>query len=280
VFVFSYVPLYGILIAFKDFNVVKGILDSPWVGFKNFEFFLKSGALGRIVPNTIALNVLFIVASTASAVLISLTLNEIRLRFFKRVAQSLMFLPYFVSWIVVSMMVQSFLSGQNALVNKVLVSLGFQEVSWYQDASVWPPLLALLRVWKYAGYESVIYLAVITSIPDDIYEAGRIDGASSAQLAFRITLPLLIPTMAILTLLAVGNIFRGDFGMIYALVGDNSLLYSTTDVIDTYVFRALRTLGDFGMAAAVGLAQSVAGFVMVLSANWFATRYLDGASLF
>jgi putative aldouronate transport system permease protein len=280
VFVFSYVPLYGILIAFKDFNIVKGVLDSPWVGLKNFDFFIRSGALGRIVPNTILLNILFITFSTIFALAISLTLNEIRLKFFKRVTQSLMFLPYFVSWMVVSMMLQSLVTGDHATANQVIANLGLQPVDWYNDAGVWPPLLVLLRVWKGAGYESVIYLAVITGIPDDIYEAGRIDGASHAQLALRITLPLLIPTVSILVLLAIGNIFRGDFGMIYALVGDDSLLYPTTDVIDTYVFRALRTLGDFGMAAAVGLAQSIAGLVMVLLANWFTNRHLEGASLF
>jgi putative aldouronate transport system permease protein len=280
VLIFNYVPLYGILIAFEDFSITKGILESPWVGLKNIEFFVRSGALERIVPNTILLNLLFLVTGTAAALVIALALNEVRSKLLKRVSQSLMFLPYFVSWVVVSMMMQSFLSGEHALVNQWLRGLGLGEVNWYQDSGVWPGLLAVMRIWKGAGYQSVIYLAVLTAVPNELYEAAEIDGASRVQLATHISLPYLVPTVSILTLLAVGSIFRGDFGMIYALVGDNPLLFRTTDVIDTYVFRALRTLGDLGMAAAVSLAQSVAGFVAVLIANWVTGRYLEGGALF
>lgn len=281
--VFSYVPMFGIVMAFKDFDIVKGILGSAWVGFDNFKFFFTSGAASRVLTNTLYLNVLFIAFTTAAALALAISLNEIRLHAFKRVAQSVIFLPYFMSWVVVSMMLQAFLSGvsgQESYVNGLLAAVGLPGVDWFLEPGVWPWLLTFLRVWQGAGYLSIIYLAAITGIPDDVYEAARIDGASSRQLAWKITLPLLVPTIVIMTLLAVGRIFYGDFGLIYAIVGDNGVLLPTTEVIDTYVYRALRQFGDLGMAAAVGLFQSVAGLVLLLAANAWARRYSAESALF
>lgn len=275
-FVFNYVPLSGLLIAFKDFNISKGIFGSEWVGLQNFMFFIHSGSLGRVLFNTLFLNVLFIVFTTVFAVVIALFLNEIRLKIFKRVSQSVIFLPFFMSWIVVSMMLTGLLGGETPLINDWF---GI-EVNWYMEAKYWPWILTVMKIWHDAGYFSIIYLAAITAIPEDYYEAGRIDGASRYKLMLRITLPLLLPTITILTLLAVGRIFYGDFAMIYAVVGDNGILFPTTDVIDTYVFRALRKLGDLGMAAAVGLIQSVIGFILVLTANAAVKRYSKESSLF
>lgn len=264
--VFSYAPMLGVVVAFKDFNVMDGVLGSPWNGFDNFEFFVTSGAAGRVLFNTLYLNILFIAATTVVAVGIAVLINEIRLRYVKRALQSTVLLPYFISPIVISLMLQSFLQGiggSGGVVNDWLAGFGISPVAWYSTPGVWPLILTFLKVWQTAGYFSIIYLAAITAIPADVYEAGRIDGASNARLAWSITIPLLVPTILTLLVLAVGRIFYGDFGLIYAVVGNNGALFPTTDVIDTYVFRALRQLGDFGMTAAIGLMQAVIGCILV-----------------
>lgn len=277
---FSYLPMYGILIAFKDFNISKGIMKSPWVGFANFEFFFTSNQLFAVIRNTLLLNVLFIVFTTLFALAVALLLNEITHKRFKKTTQSLIFLPYFMSWIVIGMIVQSILGGSNPTMNDWLHNLGMAPVNWAYEARLWPWILTIIRIWHGAGYASIIYLAAITGISEDVYEAARIDEASRLQIMLRITLPLLIPTISILTLLSVGKIFYGDFGMIYAIIGDNSMLFSTTDVIDTYVYRALRVLNDFGMASAVGLFQSVMGFAFVISVNLIVRRFSKESALF
>lgn len=281
--IFSYIPMFGIVVAFKDFDVTKGVLGSDWNGLQNFVFFFQSSILGRILFNTLFLNVLFILATTFTSVLLAILINEIRLQFLRRFFQSTIFIPYFMSWVVISMILQGFLGGiggQEPLVNTWLNFIGIPSINWYLQPSAWPVLLTFLKVWQGAGYLSIIYLAAITSISPEIYEAARIDGCTSAQMAWRITVPLLIPTILIMLLLSVGKIFYGDFGMIYSLVGDNGTLFPTTDVIDTYVFRALRASGNLGMTAAVGLFQSVVGLILVLIVNWTSRRYSDNTSLF
>ncbi|QNE37644.1 sugar ABC transporter permease [Leifsonia shinshuensis] len=268
--IFSYGPMAGLVVAFKNFNITDGVFNSPWNGFDNFAFFFSSGDAGHILFNTIFLNVLFLAATMISGVLLALMLNEIKGRLVKRGLQSIVFVPYFVSPIIVSIFLQVFLAGvggRGGLVNDALNVFGAPSVSWYTTPGPWPWILTFVKIWQQAGYLSVIFLAAITAIPEEVYEAGVIDGASRAQMAFRITVPLLIPTAAILLVLGVGRIFYGDFGTIYAIVGDNGTLFPTTDVIDTYVFRALRTLGDFGTTAAIGLFQSVVGLVLVTIAT-------------
>jgi putative aldouronate transport system permease protein len=281
--VFSYAPMIGAVVAFKNFDISLGVLDSPWNGLDNFRFFFQSGDALHIIYNTLFLNILFIIATTFSSIWLAILLNEIRLRYLKRIFQSTVLLPYFISAIVVSLMLQSLLSGiggSGGIVNHWLGTFSVPSVDWYSTPSIWPVILMMVKVWQTAGYLSIIYLAAITSIPETVYEAARIDGASSAQIAWRITLPFLIPTMLILLLLSVGRIFYGDFGTIYAIIGDNGLLFQTTDVIDTYVFRALRQSGDLGMTAAIGLFQSLVGFVLVVITNILSRRYSDDARLF
>lgn len=281
--VFSYAPMFGAIIAFKDFSPALGILGSPWVGLDNFRFFFTSNDALRVLFNTIFLNMLFIAATTVCSVALAIFVNELRLRIYKRVMQSFLLLPYFMSWVVISMLLKGFIEGiggQTALLDKALIALHLPTVDWYLTPEVWPVLLTVLRVWQEAGYLSVIYLAALASIPTDVYEAAKIDGASSAKMAWKISVPLITPTMIVLLLLAIGRIFFADFGMIYAIVGDNGVLFPTTDVIDTYVFRALRTGGDLGMTAAVGLFQSAVGLVLVLCANRIARRYSEGSALF
>lgn len=278
--IFSYLPIYGITIAFKDYNFSKGITGSDWVGFKNFDYFFTSDDFWIVLRNTLGLNLLFIIFTTVTAVLIALMFNEIRAKYFKRISQSLIFLPYFMSWIVIGMIVQSLFGGEDPMINTWLQGLGMEPVNWMFEAKLWPTILTVIRVWQGAGYLSIIFLAAITGIPEDMYEAARIDGASKLQIMLRITLPLLVPTIMIMTLLSVGKIFNGDFAMIYAIIGDNSLLYPTTDVIDTFVFRSMRQLHDFGMSSAVGLFQSVMGLLFVLAANWVTRRLSKESALF
>ena len=277
-FLFGYMTYPYIVIAFQRFNYTKGIFNSEWIGLKNFEFFFKSNKAFEITWNTIYLNFLFITFGTLVALIIALLLNELRIKLFVKLTQSVMLFPNFISWIVVSYMLYAFFSMELGLINKTLNQFGFESINWYTKAEAWPVILTLMKVWKGAGLSAVIYLAAITGIDDTLYEAAEIDGANRWQMCMKITLPLLMPTIVILSLLSIGKIMYGDFGMLYALIGDNGTLYSTADVIDTYVFRSLRQIGDPSIAMAVGLFQSVIGFFLVFGTNLIARKFFrDGA---
>ncbi|MCS7059771.1 MAG: ABC transporter permease subunit [Anaerolineae bacterium] len=278
--VFSYLPMFGIIIAFKDFRANLGIFGSEWVGLKNFEFLLRSPALARITTNTLFLNTLFIFTGLIASVGLALLLNEVRLKLAARTYQTVVFFPYFISWVIVGYFSFALLNSDNGLVNRVLQQVGVEPVAWYSSPQYWPAILTVTHVWKSVGYGSVIYLAAMLGINQEYYEAAMLDGANKLQQIRYITLPHLVPVMTILTLLAIGRIFYADFGLFYYVTRDNSLLYSTTDVIDTYVYRALRVNADIGMAAAAGLYQSVVGFVLILASNWLVKRIDPDRSLF
>ncbi len=267
--VFAYGPMAGLVVAFKSFNVRDGIFGSPWNGLQNFKYFLESGDATRIVVNTLVLNALFLSASLLAGLILALMLNEIRGSLYRRFVQSTIFFPYFVSPIVISIILQAVLagvSGRGGLLNNLLSVIDLPQVNWYTTPGPWPWILTIVKVWQLGGYTSVIFLAAITSISEDVYEAAALDGASRTRMALSITTPLLFPTLGVLVVLGVGRIFFGDFATIYAIVQDNGTLFPTTDVIDTYVFRSLRTVGDFGTTAAIGLFQSVVGFCFVSAA--------------
>lgn len=278
--IFAYIPMSGHLIAFKDYSVLKGILGSPWSGFENFEFFFAGPDWGRVTLNTIYLNSLFIVFGLGFAVIIALALNEVRFAVPKRVSQSIIFLPYFISWMAVSMMVYALLNTTDGFVNRLIEAMGVDRITWYSEPGYWRFILATVYVWKQAGYFSIIFLAAITSISPEYYEVAMMDGANRLQQIVHITLPLITPTVIILALLAVGRIFYGDFGMIYGIIGDNGALLPTTDVIDTYSYRALRRLGNFGMASSVVLYQSVMGMVTIIIFNSIVKRIDPNSGLF
>jgi putative aldouronate transport system permease protein len=265
--VFGYIPMFGHLIAFEKYRVVDGIFHSQWVWFRNFSFFFSSSDWLRITINTIWLNTLFTAGNLVVGLLLAIFLNEIRQVVFQRLSQSMVLLPYFVSWLVVSMMVWAMLNSNDGLVNRTLQGLGIAKIQWYSLPQYWPSILTFLNVWKWGGYTSIIYLAALTGIEGEFYESARVDGANRLQLMLHITLPLLVPTTLILVLLQVGRIFFGDFGMIYGIVGDNGVLFPTTDVIDTYAFRALRRVGNFSQAASVTLYQGVMGIITIVIAN-------------
>lgn len=278
---FSYIPMFGHLLAFKDFSFAKGIFGSPWNNFSNFKFFFTSPDWKTITFNTIYLNLLFIIVTQLLAVFAALMLNEVKLVPFKRVAQSVIFLPYFVSWLVVSLMLLALFNGTDGLINtSILKPLGLEAYPFFMKPEIWPAILTGSYVWKFAGYYSVIYLASIIGISPEYYDAAKVDGATKWQQIYYITLPLIRPTIIIMMLLAVGRIFYGDFGMIYGIIGDNGVLFPTTDVIDTYTYRALRQLGNFGMSSAVSLFQSVLGLITIVIFNGIVRKIDPESSLF
>jgi len=274
IFVIKYIPMFGVVVAFEDFRAQTGFL-SRWVGLDNFKLLFDSPVLWRIVRNTLFLNALFIIFGTISAVSAALMINELGGKFFKRIAQSVMFLPFFMSWAIVSMAIYGFFDYEVGLINSFLRSSGIQRFSFYSSPEWWPAILTVIHVWRDVGSGSIIFLAVLAGINPQLYEAASIDGASRWQRIRYISLPLLIPMIILITLLAVGRIFYGNFGMIYAIVGNNALLYATTDVIDTYVIRALQTTVNFGMSTAVGLSQSVLGFIFVFGSNWIVKKWSE-----
>lgn len=279
---FSYIPMAGIIIAFKNYKFQTGIFLSPWTQplFKNFEVVMGNSQAWSAIRNTVLLNILFIVAGTIAALALAIMLNEVRSKAFRRITQSITFLPFFISWVVVGLFATFVLDYDNGIVNNFMKSIGIAKIQFYSEPVYWPFILMFVSIWKGVGYSAVIYLATMSGFSDEYYEAARIDGASRLQEIMKITLPLLYPTVIILTLLAIGNIMRSDFGMFYFVTSDQGMLYSTTDVIDTFVYRGLRVTGNIGISSATGMFQSVTSLVFVLVFNWIANRYQDGYGLF
>ncbi|SDX05014.1 sugar ABC transporter permease [Paenibacillus sp. CF384] len=280
--VFNYLPMAGLYMSFVDYNPMAGLygLKSEFVGLMNFKFFFTSNDWITVTINTIYLNILFIITGLAVQMFMAIGLNEIGSKTVKKIAQSFMFLPNFISWTVISIFSIALFSTDAGVINHVLGVFGLEPINYYQDASWWPFILVMLRLWKGVGFGTVIYLATISGLDQEMYEAARIDGANRFQSITRITLPMLKTTTLMLFILSIGGIFYGDFGMIYALVGDNPVLRPTTDVIDTYVYRALRMNNDIGMSSAVGLFQAVVGFILVLSANGITRKLSKDSALF
>ncbi|MCR8632817.1 ABC transporter permease [Paenibacillus radicis (ex Xue et al. 2023)] len=264
----NYLPMLGMVIAFKDINFAKGILGSDWVGFKNFEYLFKTSDAYIITRNTILYNVVFIVLNLIVAVALAILLNELKNRVFSRFYQSVVLLPHLISSVIIGYLVFSLLSMEHGFINKsILPMLGIQDMMWYSEPKYWPYILTTVQLWKHAGYLCVIYLAAIIGIDQEYYEAATIDGASKLQQIMSVTIPLISPVIIIMTLLQVGKIFSSDFGLFYQVPLDSGMLQPTTNVIDTYVYRALLKNGDIGMSSAAGLYQSVVGFVLVFISN-------------
>jgi len=278
--VFSYLPMAGIVIAFKKFNYVKGIFGSDWVGLNNFKFLFSSNKLWFLTRNTLLYNLAFIFLGIFVQVAFAVMINEVRIRRYKRVFQSFIFLPYFISWVVVAAMVQATLGYEYGMVNRLLEALGMQRLNLYESANPWPVLLVLIYLWKSTGYGSIVYMASITGISQELYEAAAIDGANLWQRIRHVTLPGLKPTIIIMFLLALGQVFRGDFGLFYQMVGNNALLLPKTDILDLYVYRALASTSDLGMASAAGFYQSLLCFITIMTVNGIIKKVQPEYSLF
>ena len=279
-FVFKYLPLIGLTIAFKDFRYDVGFLKSPWVGFKNFEFLVKSNDLTRILKNTLGLNLLFIFVGLIFSVIFAILLNEVHQKFLVKTYQTVLFFPYFISWVVVGYLGYAFLSGEQGVLNSILKSIGAKPIDWYNTAAYWPSILLFFSLWKGVGYGCVMYYAAILGIDTEYYDAAAIDGANKIQSIVHITLPFIKPMMIILTILAIGGIMRSDFGLFYQVTRDSGALYKYTDVIDTYIYRSLKVTGDIGISSAINSIQSIAGFLLVLATNYVAKKFDEESALF
>lgn len=280
VLVFSYLPMVGVIIAFKNFNYAKGFFWSEWVGFRNFEFFFGTPDALQITINTVGYNLVFIVLGLVIGVFVALLLYEISNRACLKVYQTLMFIPTILSWVVVAYMAYAFLNPRSGMMNQILALFGHKAVDWYNSASAWILILPIANLWKGLGVGALLYYASLMGIDKEYFEAASIEGATKLQIAKYISLPFLYPLMIILTLLAIGSIFSSDFGLFYQLPMNSPMLYSTTDVLDTYVYRALAINGNIGMSSAAGLYKSVVGFILVVVSNAAVKKISPESSLF
>ena len=264
----NYLPMFGIVIAFKKLNFAKGILASPWCGLKNFEFLFKSSTAFTMIRNTICYNVLWLILGHVLAIASAILLNEITNRFRARFYQSVILLPYLMSWVVVSYLVFAFLSADTGMFNNsILKPLGIAPVNWYSESKYWPFILTFVNHWKNNGYTMILYFASIVGISQDYYEAAMLDGATKWQQIKHITIPQLVPTIITLMILSVGRIFASDFGLFYQIPRNTGALYNATQTIDVYVYNALMQRSDYGMASAASVFQSIVGFLMVMVTN-------------
>ena len=279
-FAFNYMPLPGIWVAFVKYNYRDGIFGSKFVGMQNFEFLAQSGKLLSLTKNTVLYNLAFIILGNFLAVFVAILLNELRSKWFKKVSQTIMFLPYFISQVLVGILVFNLLNYDTGFVNGILTGMGLERWQPYSDPNVWPVLLVVIYLWQQTGYNSVVYFASIMGIDGEMMEAAKVDGANGFQRIRYIILPSLKPTIVILLLFALGGIVKGNFGLFYNIVGTNPVLYGTTDIIETYVYRATMTDFNFSTASAVGLYQSVVGFVIVMTVNCIVKKIEPDYSLF
>ena len=279
-FMFNYMPLPGIYVAFVRYNYRDGIFGSRFIGLDNFKFLATSGELWNLTKNTVLYNLAFILLGNALAVFVAILLNELQSKMFKKVSQTILFLPYFISQVLVGLLVFNLLNFDTGFVNSVLTSMGLEKWQPYSDPKVWPVLLVVIYLWQQTGYNSVVYFASIMGIDGEMMEAAKVDGANGFQRIRYIILPSLKPTIVILLLFALGGIVKGNFGLFYNIIGTNPILYPTTDIIETYVYRATMTNFNFSTASAVGFYQSVVGFVIVMTVNYIVKKIEPDYSLF
>ncbi len=277
----NYLPMFGIVIAFKNLNFRKGILGSDWCGFDNFKFLFASKDAWAITRNTLLYNAAFIILTTVFAVAVAVLINEIRSRVASKLYQSLILIPYLMSWVIVSYLGYAMLSGETGMINNgILKWLGIDPVSWYNSPKYWPFILTFVHLWKSVGYAMIIYYSSIVGISQDYYEAATLDGATKWQQIKFITLPLLKSTMITMLVLQVGRIFYSDFGLFYQVPMNSGTLYGVTRTIDVYVYNALMKSSDFGMSSAASVYQSIVGFVMIVAVNALLRKYSKENALF
>ena len=271
----NYIPMAGLFVAFKKYNFMKGLFGSDWCGLKNFEFLFATKDAWIMTRNTILYNLAFIIVGTVFAIAIAIMLCELGKRLRVKFFQAALLMPNLLSWVVIGFIAFAFLSAETGFINKtILNALGKEPVTWYMEAGAWPYILIIVNLWKNAGYQSIVYMASISGIDKSLYEAAAMDGATKMEQIFKITLPLLKPTIITLTLMSIGRMFYSDFGLFYQVPQNSGALFSVTQTIDTYVYRGLMESNNIGMSAAAGFYQSVVGFILVLAANW-AVRKID-----
>ena len=275
------IPRAGMVIAFKKLNFAKGIWASPWAGLKNFKFLFASKDAWIITRNTLLYNVAFILVNMVVGIAIAILITEVRNTKLKKIYQSAILLPFLMSMVILSYIVYALLSAENGLVNNSILPLfHIDPIQWYQKPKYWPAILIIANCWKGVGYGCLIYIASLIGIDPSFYEAARLDGASKWQEITKITLPSLVPTIITLLLLSIGRIFYSDFGLFYQVPMNSGVLFPTTNVIDTYVYRALIEQGNISMSSAAGVYQSLVGFCVVMLSNWIVRRVDKDQALF
>ncbi len=280
IILFNYIPMGGLVIAFQNYKFNKGIFGSEFIGFENFKFFFTSADAGRVLKNTLLLNFSFIICGMAVAIILALCMFKLTSTKLIKTLQTGIMLPYFLSWVIVGCMAYTFLNPTSGVLNNILETFSLEPVDWYSKPKLWPFILGFFSVWKNMGYNCIMYYAGLMGIDKTLFEAADIDGVGSFGKIIYIAIPSIVPLICTLFLLNLGGIFRSDFGLFYQLTRDIGVLYPTTDVIDTYIFRALKTNGDVGMSAAVGLFQSVVGFITVVTANKIVSKISSENALF
>lgn len=278
--IFAYIPMPGAYIAFVDYNMGKGIFGSTFVGLKNFEFLFRSGDLLRITENTILYNLAFLILGNIFQIVFAVMISEVSNKVFKKLSQSIILLPYFISMVIVGFFAYNMFNFDFGFINTILTNLGFPKHEFYLDQGIWKYIIVFFKIWSGTGYGMIIYLASIAGIDRDIYEAASLDGASPMQKIRFITLPMLKPTMILLILFGLGGILKGSFDLFYNLIGTNSVLYPQTDIIDTFVFRSLVGQFNFSQGAAVGFYQSIFGLILVLAVNAIVKKVEPDSALF
>lgn len=278
-FIFRYIPLYGLILPFKDFKVSLGLFASRWCGIENFRFLFGGSSILIPLRNTLLYNLVFIAGGLVIAVVVALMLFELspkQVKFF----QTAYLIPYFISWVVAAYAFNAFLDMDSGVVNSVLRKLGMKTVMWYNEPKVWPPILIFACFWKSSGYSALVYYAALMGVDKELYEAATIDGAGKFKQIIHISIPMIKSMIVMMTILNIGNIFYSDFGLFYNVPLNSTLLYSTTDVIDTFVYRALTGTGDIGMSSAACFLQSMVGFACVVLANWCVRKIDNDNALF
>lgn len=278
--ILSYIPMGGIIIAFKDYKYNLGILGSQWVGFSNFKYFVSSGMMWKLTRNTLAYNIMFLAADAVFQMFLAILISEMGTKYYKRTLQSVMMLPHFLSWVIIGGLVYNILNYEFGTLNNILSGLGLNRIDVYNNPGAWKWIFLFVRLWQGTGYGMIFYLAAITGINPELYEAAQLDGCGILKRIRYIILPLILPTVSILLLLNLGGILKGNMDMFYQLVGDNSNLYDATDVIDTYVFRSLTKLKDYTVTAAAGLYQQVIGFILVITVNGIVKKISPESAIF
>lgn len=264
---FNYMPMFGTVIAFKDFNYKDGFFGSKWVGLKNFEFLFRTTDAFIITRNTLLYNIVFIFLGTFLAICLAIIFDLLGKSRLNRINQTLILFPHFISWVVVSYFVSAFLNIEKGFLNKIILYFGGSGLDWYSRPGCWPIILTLCYIWKIIGYSSIIYYSNIKGFDIEYYEAAKIDGATWFQQIRFITFPLLKSVVIIMLIISIGSIFYSDFGLFYLVPKNSGVLYSVTSTIDTYVYNGMIYGGNIGMSSATGLYQSVVGFVLVMTAN-------------
>lgn len=277
----NYMPMAGLVLAFKKYSFGKGIIGSPWNGLDNFKFLFGSKWAGIMFRNTVLYNLVFLLLGTVFAIAVAIMLNEISSKRLKNLHKTIILIPHLISTVIIGYIVFAFLSESNGFVNNTLLPLlGIKPISWYTESKYWPVILVIVQLWRSFGFQSIVYYATIVGFDSSYYEAAIMDGASTWKQITKITLPLLKPTIIILTIMSLGRMFASDFGLFYQVPMDSGLLYSTTTTIDTFVYRALMKDGDVSRALAAGFLQSVLGFTVVMITNAVVRKVEKDSALF